>query len=287
MSIALENDLIFKEINSIDVFDVASGDFLFTIDELSNYSIEHGEEKINVAGRNGRVISRIKRNKSVKISGTNGIISSGLLALQTGGEYIDSNVSIMWVDNLVISDDMATTKCVAIGTIDAEIVSLIVDKDDGTTEELEQAHNVSHGKFTYSRVTKILSFNTGDYPDGTRVIVRYLRQIYATRMENDSDKYSGIASIYVNGLAEDKCANQYRVQFFFPKVNFSGEFVLDIGESQSVHNFEAIATSGSCGVKNTYYTYTIFGASDPVFIYVSNDNKVYIGSDNGLYTSNR
>lgn len=287
MSIALANDLIFKEINTIDFFDVASGDFLFTLDELSSFSMEHGEEKVDVMGRNGRILSRIKRNKSVRISGTNGIISAGLLSLQTGGEYVDGNVAVMWVDNLTISDNKATTKCVAAGTLDAEIISLLVNMDDGSTVELEQAPNVASGKFTYSPATKILSFNNGDYADGTRIVVRYMRQIYATRLNNDADKYSGVASIYVNGFAEDKCSNQYRVQFFFPKVDFSGEFTIEFGETQSIHNFEAVATSGACGAMNTYYTYTIFDGSDPIFIYVGTDNRVYIGNDNGIYTSYR
>lgn len=262
MAIALANDLIFKEINTIDVFDVTTGDFMFTMDELTNYSIAHTEEMQDVTGKNGRILSRTKRNKGITISGTNGVISAGMLALQLGGEYTNGNTTIMWTDYLTITSNEAATKYVAIGTSGAEIVSLLVkNTNNGIDTELEQAATAAAGKFTYAPGTKKLVFNAGDYADGTQIVVRYKRQISATVIKNDSDKYSGMAMMYVNGLAEDKCANQYRVQFYLPKVDFSGEFTIDFGDTQTVHNFEATAMAGACGAGDTYYTYTVFGTT--------------------------
>ena len=262
MSLALANDLIFKEIDTIDAFEIGSGDFLFTMDELTDYSIAHTEESQEVTGRNGRILSRTKRNKGVTISGTNGIISAGMLALQTGGTYTSGNAEIMWADYLTVQSNAATTTYTAIGTTGAEIVSLVTKNPDGSISgELEQHTSAAAGKFTYTPGTKALAFS--GIADGTEIVVFYKRRVSATTLSNDSDKYSGKAMLYVNGLAEDKCANVYRVQFFFPKVDFSGEFTLNFADGQTVHNFEAVAMSGACGGGAKYYTYTVFGANAP------------------------
>ena len=79
MSIALGNDIIFKEIDTIDVFDITTGDFMFTIDEATDFSIAHTEETQDVTGKNGRILSRTKRNKGITVSGTNGVISAGIM----------------------------------------------------------------------------------------------------------------------------------------------------------------------------------------------------------------
>lgn len=260
MSITLANDLIFKEIDTIDAFEIGTGDFMLSLDELTDYSIAHSEESQNVTGRNGRVLSRTKRNKGVKISGTNGIVSSGLLAIQTGGTFSTGATEIMWADYLTVTSNAATTRYKAIGTAGAEIVSLITKAADGSVAaELTQDTTAASGKFTYNPSSKALAFS--GIADGTEIVVYYKRNISATKLTNSSDKYSGKAMLYVNGLAEDKCANVYRVQFFFPKVDFSGEFSLNFADSQTVHNFEAVAMAGACGAGTKFYTYTVFGAN--------------------------
>ena len=264
MAIALANDLIFKEINTIDVFEITTGDFMFTMDELTNYSIAHTEETQDVTGKNGRILSRTKRNKGITISGTNGVISAGMLSLQLGSDYTTGATTIMWTDYLTITSNAATTAYKAIGTSGAEIVSLLVkNSNNGIDTELTQAATLGDDatKFTYDPTTKALAFKASAYANGTQIVVRYKRNISATVIKNDSDKYSGKAMMYVNGLAEDKCANQYRVQFYFPKVDLSGEFTLDFGDTQTVHNFEATAMAGACGAGDTYYTYTVFGTT--------------------------
>lgn len=258
----LSMDLVMKEIDTIDVYTPA-GSFLFTLDELQNSSINNTEETIDVTGKNGRRISRKKRNKAVSISGTNGILSSGLLALQTGGELTEDGQAIVeWVDYLTVSSGAAATNYKAIGTAGAEITALFVKSPtSAVASQLTQDTEAAAGKFTYDPSTKALGFYT-DVADGTDIIVYYKRKISATVLKNDSDKYSGQAMLYVTGLAEDKCANVYKVQFFFPKVDFSGEFSLDFGGDQTVHNFEATALAGACGAGSEYYTYTIFGINE-------------------------
>ncbi len=66
--------------------------------------------------------------------------------------------------------------------------------------------------------------------------------------------------MFADALCEDKCGNVFRVQFYIPKADFSGEFSLEIGDSQTVHSFEASALAGACGTAGQFFTYTVFGS---------------------------
>ena len=282
----LANDLIFTNIDTITAFDPTSGNYLFTLDELTSSTIAHTEETQDITGKNGRLLSRTKRNKGVTISGTNGIVSGGLMALQTGGEYTDKeDAEVMWSETLTVetktvsstTTSKATTTWKAVGTAGAEIAELYIKtSSNGLGTELTQATTLATGKFTYDPSTKTLSFyvdsETGaEIADGTEIYVCYKRKVAATTLDNDSDVYSGKAMLYVDGLAEDRCSNVYRVQFFFPKVDFTGEFSLEFSDSgQVAHSFEATAMAGACGAGTKYYTYTVFGANTADYVESNN-----------------
>ena len=195
------------------------------------------------------------------VSGTNGLVSGGLLEMQTGGKFENKATEVLWTDYLTVKSSAANTQWKAVGTTGAEIEALYVRNADGTLgAELEQAATAAAGKFTYDPSTKALGFHT-DVADGSEVVVYYKRKLTADVLENESDNYSGKCALYIDALGEDKCANVYRIQFFIPKADFSGEFSFEMGDNQTVHAFEAEALAGACGVGGQLWTYTIFGAN--------------------------
>lgn len=256
-------DLAFTSIETISAFDISSGAFKFLLDELQSVTIAQGQEKTDIVGKQGRKITSLKRNKTVTISGDNGIVSGGLLEMQTGSGFTSKNATVRWVDYLTVDDSHeATTSYKAIGTAGSEISALYIKNSDGTIDDtLEQAASAAAGKFAYAPATKKLSFHT-DVAEGTEIVVFYDRTIAASVQENASDKYSGKAEIFIDAIAEDKCANQYHVQIHIPKGDFNGEFSFEIGDNQTVQSFEIEALSGGCGAGNSskYWDYIIFGA---------------------------
>ena len=86
-----------------------------------------------------------------------------------------------------------------------------------------------------------------------------MRNITADVLDNESDVYSGKATLYIDAIGEDKCANVYRLQFFIPKADFSGEFEISMGDNQAIHAFEAESLAGSCGNGSKLWSYTVFG----------------------------
>ena len=255
-------DLTITSLDTITAFDITTGAYKFTLDELQNATIAQTQEKVDITGRQGRKLNSLKRNKGVTISGTNGLISCGLLELQTGGEFESKTTQVMWTDYITVEDDAAATTFKAVGTAGNEISKIYVKNDNGTLgAELTQDTTVSTGKFTYTPSTKALAFYADEIADGTEIVVYYKRQISADVLENDSAAYSGKCALYVDATAEDSCANVYRVQFYIPKADFNGEFSFEMGDNQSVHAFEAESLAGSCGNAGQFWTYTVFGVN--------------------------
>lgn len=256
-------DITITSLETITAFDITTGNFMFVLDELQNATISQTQEKTDITGKQGRKLSSLKRNKAVTISGTNGLVSGGLLELQTGSEFENKLTTVMWTDYITVSGNAATTSYTAVGTVGNEIESVYVKNSDGTLGDtvLTQDAAVAAGKFTYDPSNKALAFNEGEIDDGTEIVVYYLRQIQADVLENMSDNYSGKCALYIDAFAEDKCANVYRIQFYIPKADFNGEFSFEMGDNQSVHAFEAESLSGACGTSGALWTYTIFGAN--------------------------
>lgn len=255
-------DITITSLETITAFDITTGSFMFTLDELQNATISQTQEKTDITGKQGRKLNSLKRNKAVTVSGTNGLVSAGLLELQTGGNFENKVTTVMWPDYLTVTNNKATTSYVAVGTTGNEIAEAYIKNSDGTLgDTLTQDATVSAGKFTYTPATKEITFNDSEIADGTEIIVYYQRKIQADVLENLSDNYSGKCALYIDAFAEDKCANVYRVQFYIPKADFNGEFSFEMGDNQSVHAFEAESLAGACGTSGALWMYTIFGAN--------------------------
>ncbi len=125
------HDIAITSLETISCFDIATGAYLFTMDELQNASISNSEEKQDVTGKQGRKLTSLKKNKSVVVSGTNGLVSGGLFELQVGSKFENKVTEVMWTDHLTVSGNSATTNYTAVGTEGAEISGVYVKNADG------------------------------------------------------------------------------------------------------------------------------------------------------------
>lgn len=354
-------DLTITSLETITAYDVVTGDYKFTLDELQNTSIAQTQDKVDMTGKGGRKLNSLKRNKAVTISGADGMVSGGLLEMQTGSAFEGSseaeaitptystlndatiymgNIStgssgykvvyfacdpntrytitsgvlayggwttavpangvrvydwqnqhigntfttgsnaayiaftmassasttalavvkgedvsfpVAWTDYLTINENgSAVTSYVATGTLGDEITNAYLRNGNGGVGTMLTVDGYNPG-------TREIAF-IDDLDEGTEIVVFYTRRVKADRLINYSDVFSGKATLYIDALAEDKCANIYRVQFFIPKADFNGEFSFDLGDNQTVHNFEAEALAGACGTAGQLWTFTVFGA---------------------------
>ena len=255
-------DYSITSLETIDAFNHLTGAFLFCLDELQNATIAQTEDKQEITGKQGRKITSLKRNKAVTISGTNGMISGGLMEMQTGNTFKNGVTTVMWSDYVKVgAGSTATIAYTPVGTAGAEIIGIDLRGPDGMLagKFTQKATASASGEFKYD--SKTITFFEGDVKEGDEIVVYYKRKISADVLENRSDKFSGKCSLYINAMVEDKCGNIYRAQIYVPKADFNGEFSMEMGDNQTVHNFEAEALAGSCGNDGLLWTYTIYGAN--------------------------
>ena len=86
------NDLSITSLETIMAFGINGDTHRFTLDELQNATIANSQDNTALTGKGGRTIGQLKRNKSVTVSGTNGMVSMGLVEVEVGsvGEHRDS-----------------------------------------------------------------------------------------------------------------------------------------------------------------------------------------------------
>jgi hypothetical protein len=235
------------------------------MDELQNATLAQAEEKIDITGKQGRRLNSLKRNKTVTVSGTNGLISAGLLELQTGGTMEqNAATTVLWSDYLTITANASATRFKAVGTAGNEIDTVYIKNPGGTLgAELTQGSAAAAGVFTYDPATKELAFEADAYPDGTNILVFYKRKVNANVLHNTSDTYSGKCELYIDAFGEDKCGNVYHVQIHIPMADFDGNFEITFGDNQAVHAWSATSLSSVCGSSSgaVYFDYTVFGSS--------------------------
>lgn len=232
------------------------------LDELTDTSISNTEDKVDVVGKGGRKINSLKRNKAVTVQGTNGVISGGLLATQTGGTITTAEgeiTKVRVVETLKVSSNKATTNAKAVGTVGNELRSLNVKVSDSLGKAYAQAATATAGKFAYAPATKEITFFAGDIVDGTEIVVFYDKEITGRTVSNPSDKYSKKLKVYVDCLATDACDNLYHVQYVFPRADFSGNFETAMGDNPAVHAFEFESLAGTCGSKGNLWDMIVFG----------------------------
>lgn len=258
-------DITLTSLDMLTAVDVVTDEFLFAVEELQNATIANTEETVDITGKAGRKLNTIKRNKGVTISGAAGLLSGGMMEIQTGGQFKEKETEIKWTEYLTVASDKATTTYKGVGTAGAEIGKVYVKNSaNGSTEKvLEQnATADATGHFAYSPENKELTFFAGDIADGSEIAVYYTRKVKAPVLANMSDSYSGKVKLFIDATGEDSCSNVYHVQFFIPRADFNGNFDIAMGDSQTVHNFEASSlVSSRCGgsaANGALWTYTVF-----------------------------
>lgn len=256
-------DITITSLDEIKAYSLA-GVPRFILDELQNATIANTEEKTDITGRAGRKLSSLKRNKAVTISGANGLLSAGMMEAQTGGAFQEMEAApVEWTDYVIVNGGKATTEYVAVGTVGAEIKAVYVRNPltGAAGDKLVQDATASEGKFAYNPETREITLHT-DIEDGTELVVFYTRNVAASVLTNSSEQYSEKLTVFIDGTGEDKCGNAYHVQFKVPKADFNGNFDIELGGDQAVHNFEFESLAGSCGAGGALWTYTVFGLNE-------------------------
>lgn len=249
--------------DQITGFDRATGSLEMILDELSDFTLAHEEEKVDITGKGGRTISSLKKNKKVTGSGTNGVLSGGALATMVGSEIEDGEFTIRFTDPIVVTGNVGTTTEKAIGTVGNEIGTIYVRDEQkayiaGGKRLTQVSGEPQTGEFSYDPETKQITFFAGDVADGTEVIAFYDAIVTGKRIENDADKYSKTLSVFIDVTCQDGCDNLFHGQFIIERADFSGTFDLAGGSDPSTQGFEFTSLPNLCTGKSKLWDFIVF-----------------------------
>ena len=263
------SNLIITAVDDLILFD-NEGKIICSLEELTTVSLANNEETTDITGKNGRKLSTLKQNKSVQVTGSNGVISSGLISAQTGGTLEDvESYSVLWYDQIQLTDPKTATVLkkpvglpgMEIRTIARELPSGAVD----TLHQLQQGTTPGAGIFTFDPVTKELVFSDDEFEVGDVIRVYYMRNVPVSHVDNPSDTFSQEGSAVLNCTTKDLCNNVYHSQLRIPRASLTGNFTLDLGGEQALHNFElnAFASVSQCdrtamGTRGIYWDFITF-----------------------------
>lgn len=244
---------------SIDGFYVTSLDQLtgfnnaneleFILDELQDSTIDNSQENNDITGKNGAVIGTLKRNKAVTVSGNNGLLVGGGMATQTGSDVEEGSFIIRATDVLTVTGNSVTLSGTPVGEEGAEIVTLRKKAANGMLSgNYEQDATASGtGKFSYSDGT--ITFYEGDFADGDQVVVFYDMEVEnAVKVSNDANTYSKTLKCYLDVTVQTKCDDVLHGQFIFPRADFTGNFSINVGGTDSVLAYEFRSLKNLCSV---------------------------------------
>lgn len=257
-------DIMITSVESITGWNLQDGSLEFIMDEIQNASLANTQETVDVTGKQGRLLNTLKRNKGVTISGTNGLINLGAIAVDIGAEVIDGEA--LWRDHeiLTIQNNTATISYAAVGSEGSEIDALYKrSAAGGTGRQLEQvADSPAAGQFTYSPATKTISFFAGEFANGEQAVVYYDRTVTpSTTLSNNSNVYSRKVRLDIDATGEDICNQLYHIQIVVYSADFTGNWTLEMGDAPAVHSFEARATATGCTSDGKFWDMIVVGSN--------------------------
>lgn len=244
-------------------FDRTNGSLDMILDELNDFTLAQEEEKTDIAGRGGRTIGSLKKNKKVTGSGTNGMLSGGALAVMTGSDIEDGEYTIRYTDTILVNANKGNTTETAVGTVGNEIGTIYIRDTNnayvsGGKKLTQTSATPATGEFSYDPATKEITFFAGDVVDGTEVIAFYDAKVTGKKITNDSDKYSKTLQVFIDVTCEDGCDNLFHGQFIIDRADFSGTFDIQGSSGPAVQNFEFTSLPDLCTGKNNLWDFVLF-----------------------------
>lgn len=244
-----------------------AGANLFELSEVQNFTLNNTEETKEFTGKNGSIIENIKTTKGCTGTGTNGVLSGGLMKFQTGDDSEGGTPVVSHKQQFEVADASTLTyaldkKVSSTAIAGAEICYVYVQSGD-TVTRFEQATSADTGKFSYSADSGI-TFAASALKKGDVVWFWYDIEVNAENgmsgeiVNNYSDKYAGECELIVSGLAI-KCGTEAEFQIRVPRASFSGNWSLELSDSQTTHGFEFTSLKNRCSkTDNKFWSFAVF-----------------------------
>ena len=249
-------NLIINRILRGTLFDKATGEVIFSIDQISDPSLECSGEQVFVNDAMGQKIAAFDRTKDAKFTGSNAVVNFGLMAAQLGSDQEVANA-----DNKIILPAFEL-----IEVKDAAKVSLVNDPA-GDLKYIYSTHSdksknkaypaaVEASAEAFSITGKEITLPTGAFQVGDYVAVWYDREsAEAVKVTNTAENFAKGGKFVLEVLAADICDvnTEYYAYIIFNNAKMDNAVTLTL-TNEAKHGFTVNAMQDYCSPTKELFT---------------------------------
>ena len=200
-------------------------DILYTIKDVSNFSISNAAETQDAVDGQGNIIETYLRSKTAEMSGENAIFDMPLAATSVGTKVQTASVDINFHDILTVAKESTTVKLSKTPKVAPTVVYVM--NDDGTLgQKISIGATEADGA---TLATDTITFKASPATeDAVKVFVPYVyTETSATKFENFADAATIPSRVVVEGLGRDICEH-HQVYFYitapYAELAYDNEF---------------------------------------------------------------
>lgn len=202
-----------QQIFTVDAFSLEDGSLIARLEDLKTSNLSNNGTVVYAQGGVGNPkIIGFSHSKEANLSIENAVITEGAMGIQTGSGVVSlTETTLIPFDEVLTADsDGATTSYKATGTTGSEIgFAYILNADGSVKTKLAQAGTAAAGSFAYASATKKITFNTGDVPNGSKVLVVYYPEIDAAKqISNSTEVFAQNVRLHCKTLFRDTCSGK-------------------------------------------------------------------------------
>lgn len=232
------------------------GDILYTIKDVSNFSISNSAETVDAVDGLGNVIDTYLRSKTAEMSGENAIFDMPLAATMAGTKVTNGTVAIDFHDVLACEADGNTVTLTKTPKEGGEPTVVYSVNNDGTLKEqivVGEGATYADGVITFDEDVAAKFVDKDGKRVKTNIFVPYTyEESKATKFENFADAATIPSRIVVEGLGRDVC-DHHQVYFYitapYAELSYDGEFGF---ATDSTYNFTLNCKKPYCSEDGLY-----------------------------------
>lgn len=247
---------VLKKGRRVIINDTVTKKHKLTIVELKQCQLTGGQDTFYAEGADGVRLVGFDQNKTSGFSFTSGVVSTGVLAAQTGGEYksVSNGTGILFREEFTLGADQieVTLAHKASGTTGNEVKWIYkLDSTGEPGDGFAQAAKASATEFAYDPTTKKITLPTGVFGAGSVVCVDYFPTFSKyNELSNEADKFSITGEVYFDAFWTDVCTKQDRaLQMYCPAGKVSGAIDLSFGDAVATQSVEIEGLANMCAGK--------------------------------------
>ena len=230
---------------------VAKDDILWTIKDVTDFSISNSSETVDATDGTGSIIESFLRSKSAQMTGSNALFSMPLAAAQAGTKVVEGAADIDFHDVLKVAKGATEVTLSKTPKEGGEPVVVYICNTDGSLAEKIEIGAAGAASYADGKVT----FAESPAVDGeVEVFVPYTyTEEKATKFTNFADADTIPGRVVVEGIGKDVCTHAL-VYFYaiapYSKLTLDGD--INLGSPDATHDFTIDCKKEYCGQEGLY-----------------------------------